>query len=308
MEISPEHKAGFVAVVGRPNVGKSTLMNYYLKQKVAAVSPRPQTTRRRQLGILSLPEAQVVFVDTPGIHKPIHKLGEFMNQVAYEALQDADLVLWLVDSASQPTLEDELVATRLREIRSKGPLPVLLTLNKADQLTPTQRLERKAAYLALLPGVETLFISASSGDGCQNLMDIILEHMPLGAPFYEEDQITDLYEREIAADLVREAVLRHLKDEVPHAVAVRIDEFTERSEDTAYIAATLLIEREAHKGILIGKGGEMLKQIGTTARKEIESMSGRKIFLDLHVKVMENWRDNPYILKTLGYVTEKDKS
>jgi GTP-binding protein Era len=282
-------------------VGKSTLLNRLLEQKVAAVSPRPQTTRRKQLGILSLPAAQIVFIDTPGIHKPAHKLGEWMVQVALDALRDADLALWLVDTAAKPTPEDRLVSERLAEAGR----PVVLALNKIDLVPPDQREERIAAYSALAPQAEALLLSAQTGEGCAQLLDVLLARLPEGPPFYDTDQVTDLYEREIAIDLIREAVLFHLQDEVPHAIAVRLEEYKDRDEDVAYIAATLLVERESHKGIVIGKGGEMLKRIGSRARQEIETMTGRKVFLELRVKVLENWRDNPTLLKQLGYRSEK---
>lgn len=298
-------KSGFVAVVGRPNVGKSTLMNALLNQKVAAVSPRPQTTRRRQLGILTVPEGQIIFVDTPGIHNPVHKLGEYMNEVAFDVLQDADLVLWLVEANNRPTPEDQIVAERLAGTLARGPLPILLAVNKIDLVEPDALVQRLEAYQALCPTAEICAISAAEARGIDDLLKAIFSHLSEGPAFYDEDQVTDLYERDIAADLIREACLRNLKDEVPHAVAVRIDEYTERSETVAYIAATLLAEREVHKGILIGEKGAMLKKIGSMARKEIEIMSGRTIFLDLHVKVLANWRDNPSLLKSLGYATEK---
>jgi len=305
MDYDPNFKSGFVAVIGRPNVGKSTLLNVFLAQKIAAVSPRPQTTRRRQLGILTLPQAQVIFVDTPGIHRPVHRLGEYMNQVALDALHDADVILWLVDGSAKPNAEDQLAADYLKEAGKDEPLKVVLALNKIDLVPEEQRSLRLQEYLALHPQAFALMISASMGLATDALLEAILERLPPGPRYYDEEQITDLQEREIAADLIREAVLRHLKDEVPHAVAVRIDEFKDRSEETSYIAATLLVERESQKPILIGKGGEMLKRIGTTARKEIEAMTGRTIFLDLHVKVMENWRQNPAMLRQLGYALTK---
>jgi GTP-binding protein Era len=299
--ISAGHRSGFVAVVGRPNVGKSTLLNRLLEQKIAAVSPRPQTTRRKQLGILSQPDAQIVFIDTPGIHKPAHRLGEWMVQVALEALRDADLALWLVDASAKPTPEDRLVSERLGEAGR----PVLLALNKIDLVPEDQRAVRTAAYRALAPEALLLSLSAFTGEGCPQLLDELLARLPEGPPFYDTEQITDLYEREIAVDLIREAVLNNLQDEVPHAIAVRLEEYKDREENVAYIAATLLVERESHKGIVIGKGGEMLKRIGSLARREIEAMTGRKVFLELRVKVMENWRDNPTLLKQLGYRSEK---
>jgi GTPase len=296
-------RSGFVAVVGRPNVGKSTLLNRVLKQKIAAVSPRAQTTRRKQLGILTDEKAQIIFVDTPGIHNPVHKLGEFMNQVALDALRDADVCLWLVDASVKPTSEDRLVAERLEQVKS-GQV-VVIGLNKIDLVAEDQRVARLELYQDLAPDAEVFPLSAVNGKGCSELLEALQARLPEGPPLYDEEQVTDLYEREIAVDLIREAVLRHLKDEVPHATAVRIDEYKDREEDGAYIAATLMVERETHKGIVIGKGGEMLKKIGVTARQEIEEMSGRKVFLELHVKVLENWRNNPILLKQLGYRPDK---
>ena len=298
MEGVPEgHRSGFVALVGRPNVGKSTLLNRLLEQKVAAASPRPQTTRRKQLGILSLPAAQIVFIDTPGIHKPVHKLGEWMVQVALEALRDADLALWLVDASAKPTAEDRLVSQRLAEAKSS----VLLGLNKIDLVPADQRAARLEQYRALAPEALLLSLSAQNGEGCAALLDELLARLPEGPPFYDTEQVTDLYEREIAVDLIREAVLNHLQDEVPHATAVRLDEYKDREEEAAYIAATLLVEREAHKGIVIGKAGERLKRVSTDARKDMERLFGGKVWLETWVKVKSGWSDDERALKSLGY-------
>jgi len=302
-EKEQDFRAGYVALIGRPNVGKSTLMNSLIGQKIAAVSPRPQTTRQRQLGILTLDDAQVVFMDTPGMHIPAHKLGEYMNLVAEETLKEADIIVWLVEANIPPTEEDRLIAEKLCALKRLP--PVLLALNKMDLLPAEELPKRMNAYRALFPQAEILAFSATTGENRDRLLTEILKRLPPGQPFFSADQLTDLYERDIAADLIREAALLHLRDEIPHAVAVRIDEYTERGERGAFISATLFVERESHKAITIGKGGEMLKRIGTTARQEIEAMSGSKVFLELKVKVNKNWRNKPETLRWLGYAREK---
>lgn len=287
--------------MGRPNVGKSTLVNLLLGQKVAAVSPRPQTTRKHQLGILTLEHAQIVFVDTPGIHKPRHKLGEHMNAEAQDALENCELVLFLVDANQPPTDEDRLLASRIVSMKLAG--KTILVLNKIDLLPINSQeilqTKCKTIYQSLLPQVEGCSISATRGDNLDLLMAIILNRLPEGEPLYPEEQVTDLYERDIAGELIREAALLLLRDEIPHGIAVSVDEFTERGEKGAYIYATVIVERESHKSIVIGKGGSMLKKIGSTARKEIEVMSGRKVFLELRVKVRKNWREDERSVKQL---------
>ncbi|MDX9865324.1 MAG: GTPase Era [Anaerolineaceae bacterium] len=298
-------KSGFVSLAGRPNVGKSTLINHIMQQKIAAASPRPQTTQRRQLGILTLEDAQIIFIDTPGIHKPVHKLGDFMNETAFQTLSDADVIVWLVDASEAPHHEDRLAAERIAAVQPLPPL--ILALNKIDLLSPEQLKERERAFWELLPEAMPFAVSAVDGQGEDALLDAIIARLPEGPLYYEPDQITDLYEREIAADLIREALLTHLDKEVPHATAVRIDEFKERENNVAFIQATLYVERDSQKGILIGKGGSMIKQIGATARQAIEAMSGRKIYLDLRVKVHKNWRNNPDALQQFGFMVQKDE-
>ncbi len=296
----PENfRAGFVAIIGRPNVGKSTLLNSLLGQKVAAVSPRPQTTRQRQLGILTLPNAQIVFMDTPGIHIPHHTLGKAMNAIAQEALQEADAIVWIVDSSQPPSDEDKLIAAQLNKLSSLPPL--ILALNKIDLLEGDRLAKYQQQFLPLMKHARPMEISALSGFGLAELQAALVEEMPEGDPLYSADQVTDFFERQIASDLIREAALNNLRDEVPHAVAVRVDEYTEREEQGAYIAATLFVEKDSQKGIVIGHGGEMLKKIGMQARQSIEEMNGRKVFLELRVKVSKNWRNNPEVLRQMGF-------
>jgi GTP-binding protein Era len=293
------YKSGFAAVMGKPNVGKSTLINALLGQKIAAVSPRPQTTRKRQLGILTLESAQIIFIDTPGVHKPHHKLGESMNAHAIETLQECDLILFIVDASTPPDDEDRMLSAALKHLEQAK--PIILALNKVDRLEQDQISIRQAEFLELVPQATPVLISATRGDHLDLLLQEIIIQLPEGPEYFPPDQVTDLYEREIAADLIREAALNLLRDEVPHGVAIRIDQFTERDTGGAYIEATIFVERESHKGIVIGQGGNMLKQIGTIARREIEAMSGRKVFLRLRVKVRKNWRNNDKVLRLFGF-------
>jgi len=298
-EFSPEYRAGFVAVMGKPNVGKSTFINAMLQQKVAAVSPRPQTTRKRQMGILTLENAQVVFIDTPGVHQARYKLGKAMNLEALSALAECDLILWLVDASQPPDPEDISLAGQMGKL--KKPVQTILVLNKIDLIASEKISEHGAMFANLLSQAIPARISATRGDGMDDLLSEMIARLPVHAPYFPQDQLTDLYERDLAADLIRESALVLLRDEIPHGIAVRIDQFTERGERGAYIEATLFVEKETHKGIVIGGGGSMLKQIGSRARGEIEAMSDRKVYLDLHVKVRKNWRNKDGVLEGFGF-------
>lgn len=287
--------------MGRPNVGKSTLINRLLGTKIAATSPWPQTTRKSQMGILTLEEAQIVFVDTPGFHTPIHKLGERMNDEALRVLEESDIILFLVDVSQPPQDEDKLLATSLSGMRHS--VQVILALNKSDLSSEEQNNNFGRLYQELVPMSEMIFISSTLGDNLDLMVNKLISLLPEGPPFFPDDQLTDLYEREIAADLIRESILYNLRAEVPHSIAVRIDEFKDREEGTTYIAATLFVERDSQKGIVIGQGGEKLKIIGIDARQKIEELLGRKVYLRLRVKVRKNWRNDEAALRLFGFKT-----
>jgi len=313
--LPPDHRSGFVAVIGRPNVGKSTLLNRLLGQKIAITSPKPQTTRDQLLGILTLADAQFLFLDTPGIHKPQHKLGEHMVEVAAETIDDADVVLWLVDAGISPTEEDQAIADLLADIfrRRRGkPTPLVLGLNKLDAAgapngLPATLAQRRADYDALTAtmrgALHTAAFSALTGEGVDDLLALLRGLLPLGPRYYPEDQVTDLQTRFIVAELIREQALRLLQQEVPHSLAVIVDEFTPRSADMTYIAATVYVERDSQKGIVLGQGGRMIKRIGQAARPEIEELVGTHVYLELWVKVWEKWRRKEAMLRRLGYAT-----
>ncbi len=300
-----EKKSGFISIIGRPNVGKSTLVNAFLGQKIAAVTPKAQTTRRRQMGILTNDEYQLVFLDTPGIHISHHRLGDFLNQEALEAMNQVDVILWLVDASDGPTEEDQRIAATLAQMKKRAPL--VLAINKIDMLPADRLVLKTAEYTDMVTNAEVYALSATRGEGRNELLEALVAKMPMREPEFDEGQITDFYEREIAAELVREACLIHLRNEVPHGVNVRIDEFVERGDKGAHISATVFVERDSQKGIMIGEGGSMLKKIGITARQEIESMSGRKVFLELRVKVEKDWRDDDSALRRFGYKIEPKK-
>ena len=301
-----EFRSAFVAILGRPNVGKSTLMNALLGQKIAAVSSKPQTTRKRQLGILTTDSAQLVFVDTPGLHNPRHKLGRFLNQEAEESLEGVDVILWLVDASARPTDEDKQIASLLD--RTPRRTPLVLAANKMDLIPAEALTARLEAYQALLKKeAHVISISAAENQNLDQLLELLISLSPIRPPEFDEEQVTDSYERDIAADLIREACLHQLREEVPHGVGVRVDEFTERENGMLYIAATIFVERNSQKGIVIGEGGKMLKAIGSAARKEIEEMGGRRVFLELRVKVLKDWRNDENALKRFGYRLEKKR-
>jgi GTP-binding protein Era len=304
-DLPPDHRSGFVAVVGKPNVGKSTLMNAYLGQKIAIVSPKPQTTRNRLLGILTLKQergdladAQIIFVDTPGIHQPLHKLGEYMVGAAVRSIPDADVVLFLVDVSRPPSDEDRQIADILRQ---QGQMPIILTLNKADLLPPDDPAPHLESYQELGQFEDWLLVSAVQGDNLDHLLEATIDRLPRGPRFYPEEQITDQQLRFMAAELIREQVIHHLRQEIPYSIAVMVDQFKERSEDMTYINANIFVERDTQKAIILGRGGAMIKRIGSDARREIEDLLGTRVYLELWVKVRKKWRRDEAELRRLGY-------
>jgi GTP-binding protein Era len=300
--LSP-HRSGFVAVVGRPNVGKSTLINHFLEQKIAIVSDKPQTTRHTQLGILTRPDAQVIFVDTPGMHEPRNALGEYMVEAAAHALLEAEAMLFIVDVSKPPRPEDKRLAKLIAE--RPGIAPVILAMNKSDLLEPGDVLPNSNAYRALAPGAAWMLVSATRGDNLDALLTLIVNALPEGPALYPEDEVTQTHLRDLAAEFVREAALNALEQEVPHGIAVEVEEFQERPAGPTYIAAILYVERESHKRIVIGKGGDMIKKIGMAARQEIQNLLEKPVYLELRVKVRPNWRKDEREVKRLGYKSEK---
>ncbi len=291
-------KSGFAAIIGRPNVGKSTLMNHLIGQKIAITSSRPQTTRNRIETILTCEEGQIVFFDTPGmIKKTENKLGEYLMDVSVGSLADADVVLWLVEPSSYIGEGDEAIAARIKDLKK----PVLLVINKVDTIDKVQILKIIDTYRKRMNFAEIVPVSALRDLNLDDLKECIFKYLPEGPKYYDEDTVTDQPVRQIAAEIIREKALHALNAEIPHGIAVVVDKFTERSDTLTDIEATIICEKDSHKGIIIGKGGAMLKKIGTNARYELEQMLEKKVYLKLWVKVKKNWRDSESELKNFGY-------
>lgn len=297
--LPPDHRSGVVAVVGRPNVGKSTLINRILGQKIAIVSPKPQTTRRQQLGIYTEAKAQILFMDTPGLHTPHHKLGEYMVGVAEEALKDGDVILWVLDISVEPTKEDLQIAELVNKFR--GNTQVVLALNKVDLVDAKKREAHLAIYGTLVENDAAILVSATKGDGVSELIDYLRESMPLGPRYYPADQVSEVNMRFIAAEVIREKIILNTEQEIPYSVAVEVEEYKERSESMTYVSATIYVERDSQKGILIGKSGDMIKRIGSEARSELAEMLGTQVYTELRVKVLKNWRMDEDLMRRLGY-------
>ncbi|PEX93655.1 GTPase Era [Bacillus cereus] len=291
------YKSGFVSIIGRPNVGKSTFLNRIIGQKIAIMSDKPQTTRNKIQGVYTENDSQVIFIDTPGIHKPKHKLGDFMVKMAQTTLKEVDIVLFMVNAVEGFGRGEEFIIEKLQETKQ----PVFLVINKIDQVHPEQLLELIDQYRKLYEFAEIVPISALDGNNVEALINTIKKYLPEGPQYYPDNQVTDHPERFIISELIREKVLHLTREEVPHSVAVVIDAIQKREGGAVYINATIVVERSSQKGIIIGKQGKMLKEVGKRARFDIESLLGSKVFLEVWVKVQKDWRNKMSQLRDLGF-------
>lgn len=297
---SEKFKSGYVSLIGKPNVGKSTLLNAIIGEKVAIVSSKPQTTRNRIIGVATSPDAQIIFIDTPGIHKPKHRLGELMVKEARESVKEVDIILFMVDPET-PGRGDKFIIDMLRDLKK----PVFLLINKVDTIKKPQVLPIIEAYTKLYSFKEIIPLSALTGDGIDILIKTIVEYLPEGVKYYPDDMLTDKLERFMVSEIIREKIIHQTEEEVPYSVAVDIIQWSERPTEhdgrVIFIHADIYVEREGQKGIIIGKGGLKLKAVGTEARLEIEKLLGTKVFLELRVKIKRDWRSNERTLKELGF-------
>lgn len=289
--------SGFVAIIGRPNVGKSTLLNQVIGQKIAIMSNKPQTTRNKIHGVYTTENSQIVFLDTPGIHKPQSRLGDYMMKVAEGTLREVDAILFLVDAAEGIGGGDRFIIERLKQVNT----PVILVLNKIDQVHPEQLLPVIASYKDLYSFAEIVPISALLGSNVNTLLDTLSGYLEEGPQYYPADQVTDHPEQFVCAELIREKILHLTREEIPHSIAVTIEQMKREDNDVVHISAVIFVERDSQKGIIIGKRGALLKEVGQQARADIEALLGSKVFLELWVKVKKDWRNQERILKDLGF-------
>ncbi len=296
--MNEQYKSGFVTIIGRPNVGKSTLMNRLIGQKIAITSNKPQTTRNRIQTVYTNEEGQIIFLDTPGIHKAKNKLGEYMVSVAERTLNEVDVIMWLVEPTTYIGAGEQHIAEQLKKCKT----PVILVINKIDTVKKEEILTFIAAYKDICDFAEIIPCSALTGENADEVIRSIMKYLPYGPQFYDEDVVTDQPERQIVAELIREKALRMLDEEIPHGIAVSIEQMkTRKKGHIVDIDATIICERDSHKGIIIGKGGSMLKKIGSAARVEIENLLDMKVNLQLWVKVKKDWRDSDFLIKNFGY-------
>ncbi|MBR7554332.1 GTPase Era [Allobacillus sp. GCM10007491] len=298
MQSTENYHSGFIAIIGRPNVGKSTFMNHVIGQKVAIMSDKPQTTRNKIQGVLTTDSYQMIFIDTPGIHKPKHRLGDFMVKSSIDTLNEVDAIMFMVNAKEGYGKGDEFIIEKLKNISQ----PVLLVINKIDEVHPDELLPLIDQYREKLQFAEVVPISALHGNNVERLLEVLVDQLPEGPQYYPEDHVTDHPERFIISELIREKVLHHTREEIPHSVAVIIESIKKQeNKEIIDVQATVIVERKSQKGIIIGKQGNMLKQIGTEARKDIETLLGSKVFMELWVKVQKDWRNRSSQLREYGY-------
>lgn len=297
MQQNNEFKSGFVSIIGRPNVGKSTFLNHVIGQKIAIMSDKPQTTRNKVQGVLTTDDSQIIFIDTPGIHKPKHKLGEFMLKVSKNALREVEVIMFMINAQQKLGPGDQYVMEMLKGTNT----PVFLVVNKIDTIQPEELMKKIEEYRHEFDFAEVVPISALEGNNVDTLLKTIKKYLPAGPHYYPADQVTDHPERFIISEMIREKVLHLTRDEIPHSIAVEIEKIRRDEDDRVHVMASIIVERDSQKGIIIGKKGSMLKEVGTRARKDIENLLGSKVYLELWVKVQKDWRDRATQLRDYGY-------
>ncbi|MBI5972607.1 GTPase Era [Staphylococcus caledonicus] len=297
-----EHKSGFVSIIGRPNVGKSTFMNRVIGHKIAIMSDKAQTTRNKIQGVMTREDAQIIFLDTPGIHKPKHKLGDYMMRVAKNTLSEIDAIMFMVNVNEEIGRGDEYIIEMLKNVKT----PVFLVLNKIDLVHPDALMPRIEQYKEYMDFTEIVPISALEGLNVDHFIDVLKTYLPEGPKYYPDDQISDHPEQFVVSEIIREKILHLTSEEIPHAIGVNVDRMVKESEDRVRVEATIFVERDSQKGIVIGKGGKKLKEVGKRARRDIEMLLGSKVYLELWVKVQKDWRNKVNFIRQMGYIEDQD--
>ncbi|XAP99378.1 GTPase Era [Staphylococcus aureus] len=297
-----EHKSGFVSIIGRPNVGKSTFVNRVIGHKIAIMSDKAQTTRNKIQGVMTRDDAQIIFIDTPGIHKPKHKLGDYMMKVAKNTLSEIDAIMFMVNANEEIGRGDEYIIEMLKNVKT----PVFLVLNKIDLVYPDELMPKIEEYQSYMDFTEIVPISALEGLNVDHFIDVLKTYLPEGPKYYPDDQISDHPEQFVVGEIIREKILHLTSEEIPHAIGVNVHRMVKESEDRVHIEATIYVERDSQKGIVIGKGGKKLKEVGKRARRDIEMLLGSKVYLELWVKVQRDWRNKVNFIRQIGYVEDQD--
>lgn len=297
-----EHKSGFVSIIGRPNVGKSTFMNRVIGHKIAIMSDKAQTTRNKIQGVMTREDAQIIFLDTPGIHKPKHKLGDYMMRVAKNTLSEIDAIMFMVNVNEDIGRGDEYIMEMLKNVKT----PVFLVLNKIDLVHPDALMPKIEKYKTYMDFTEIVPISALEGLNVDHFIDVLKNYLPEGPKYYPDDQISDHPEQFVVGEIIREKILHLTSEEIPHAIGVNVDRMIKESEERVRIEATIFVERDSQKGIVIGKGGKKLKEVGKRARRDIEMLLGSKVYLELWVKVQKDWRNKVNFIRQMGYIEDQD--